>query len=163
MTHRRSSGVLVALVLLGLATLPRPAWGQEPAGLEAGIHGLTLVEDPAWLGGGLYGAYRPGGKARIALAIGAGSLAGRLSGRSELMAHFLLSPGRRSGVGVYGLGGFAGVIGPRDQGYLVMGLGLERAPGAGSGWVVEAGVGGGARLLVGWRWRWLAPPPSRGP
>jgi hypothetical protein len=153
----------MALVLLGLVAPRLPAWAQEPAGLEAGVHGLTLLEDPAWVGGGVYGAYRPGGKARFALTIDAGTLDGRLAGRSELLAHFLLAPGRRRGVGLYGLGGIAGVAGPRDQGYLVIGLGIERAPGGGSGWAVEAGVGGGARITVGWRWRRLALPGEREP
>ena len=159
MTARvRSSLILGLAFFTGIAGAPRDIEAQEGQGYEVGLHGLTLLENPAWLGGAFYGAWRPGGKARLALTIGAGSIDGRLSGRSELLAQFLLSPGRRSGVGLYGLGGIAGVIGPRDQGYLVLGLGLERAPRAGAGWAIEAGVGGGVRLAVGWRWRWLTPP-----
>jgi hypothetical protein len=40
----------------------------------------------------------------------------------------------------------------------VLGLGLEHAPGAASGWSIEAGVGGGARLSVGWRVRRFREP-----
>ena len=32
-------------------------------------------------------------------------------------------------------------------------LGLEERPAARAGWFVEAGVGGGARLALGYRWR----------
>lgn len=152
-------GVLVAVaVALALAGWPAALHAQAVRGYEGGLQGLALFEDPAWLGGAMYGAWRPAGGARLALTIGAGSSDGRLSGRGELLAQFLLSPGRRSGVGFYGLGGVAGVTGPRDQGYLVVGLGLEWAPGGGSGWAIEAGVGGGARVAVGWRWRRLVRP-----
>jgi hypothetical protein len=47
------------------------------------------------------------------------------------------------------------VGGPVDQGYVVVTLGVEARPGAPSGWFVEAGVGGGARLAMGYRWRRL--------
>jgi len=152
-------GALVgAGVALALAGAPPALQAQAVRGYEGGLQGLALLEDPAWLGGAMYGAWRPGGGARLALTIGAGSSDGRLSGRGELLAEFLLSPGRRSGVGFYGLGGVAGVVGPRAQGYLVVGLGLESAPGTGSGWAIEAGVGGGVRVAVGWRWRRLALP-----
>ena len=50
-------------------------------------------------------------------------------------------------------GGVAAVGGPVDEGYLVLALGLEGRPGGPDGWFVEAGVGGGARLAAGWRWR----------
>ncbi len=146
------------LCLIGAVVVPfRPAAGQEPAGHEFGVQGMTVFEDPVWAGGGLYGAWRPGGKIRLAATLGLGSLDGTMAGRGELLAHFLLSPGRLRGVTVYGLGGIAGLVGRRDQGYLVLGLGLEHAPGAKSGWVLEAGVGGGARILAGWRRRWLSP------
>jgi hypothetical protein len=146
------------LCLIGVIGLPlRPATAQEPAGREIGVQGLALLQNPVWVGGGVYGAWRPGGKSRLAATLGLGSADGEVAGRGELLVHFLLSPGRLHGVAVYGLGGIAGVVGRRDQGYLVLGLGLEQAPGAGSGWVVEAGVGGGARILAGWRWRRLSP------
>jgi hypothetical protein len=146
------------LYVIAAVVVPlRPAAGQEPAGREFGVQAMTVLEDPLWAGGGVYAAWRPGGKTRLAVTLGLGSLGGTVAGRGELLAHFLLSPGRLSGVTVYGLGGIAGVVGRRDQGYLVLGLGLEHAPGAASGWVIEAGVGGGARILAGWRWRWLSP------
>ncbi|HSB55661.1 MAG TPA: hypothetical protein VLD58_14975, partial [Gemmatimonadales bacterium] len=85
----------------------------------------------------------------------------RLAGRGELLAQFLLSPGRTRGAGLYGLGGVAGQAGRRDRGFLVLGLGLEGAPGGASGWFAEAGVGGGARVAAGWRWRWRTGNGSR--
>lgn len=146
------------LALLGCAITALECEAQSDRGFEAGVHGLALIRDPQWRGGGVYAGWRPGGKARLALTINAGSVDRHFSGRGELLAHFVLTPGKRRGIGVYGLGGIAGVTGPRDQGYLVLGLGLERSPGGASGWAIEAGVGGGVRLSAGWRWRWLPRP-----
>jgi hypothetical protein len=41
------------------------------------------------------------------------------------------------------------------QGYMVLGLGVESSPGARSGWALEAGIGGGFRIALGYRWRRL--------
>jgi hypothetical protein len=60
---------------------------------------------------------------------------------------------------VYGAGGVAVAGGPVDQGYVVLTLGIEGRPGARSGWFAEAGVGGGVRLALGYRWRRV--PPGR--
>lgn len=156
------SPLAVALVaLVGSAITSLECEAQSERGFEAGVHGLAVMQDPEWLGGGVYAGWRPGGKARLALTINAGSVDRRFSGRGELLAHFVLTPEKKKGLGMYGLGGIAGVTGRRDQGYLVLGLGLERSPGGRSGWAIEAGVGGGVRLSAGWRWRWL--PRSRVP
>jgi hypothetical protein len=47
------------------------------------------------------------------------------------------------------------VGGPVERGYLVLTLGLEASPGGRTGWFLEAGVGGGARIAAGWRRRWF--------
>lgn len=150
----------LALLLLCGTALPGAA--QQLHGFEAGVHGLLLVQDPAWAGGMLYGAWRPGGGARFSLGLGLGSDNGEVSGRGEALAHFLLSPARVVGIGPYAFGGAAVVTGSRHQGYLVLGLGLEGRPGAASGWFLEGGVGGGARIAAGWRWRFLARPGAAG-
>jgi hypothetical protein len=80
--------------------------------------------------------------------------------RGELLGHFLLSPGKRSGPGFYFAGGLAGVTGEVTRGYLVLTMGLEDRPGAGSGWAVEAGIGGGFRVGLGYRWRLGSRSPA---
>lgn len=155
MRRRFNALPLVLTITLGGASRVE---AQSPTGLEVGIQGLALLQDPAWLGGGLYAGWRPEGKTRLALTINAGAVDHQTSGRAELMAQYLLSPGRMKGAGVYGFGGIAGEVGRRDQGYLVAGLGIESRPGGSSGWSLEAGVGGGARISVGWRHRWLRRP-----
>jgi hypothetical protein len=141
----------------------RGARGQEPRGLELATTSVVVLSDPLFAGAGLQGAIRPGGRGRIALGVFPGMLDERFALRGELVAHFLLSPGGRRGVGFYGLGGVAGLTGPRDRAYLMLGVGVEANPGGRSGWMLEAGVGGGARIAAGWRWRRLerlvgAPP-----
>lgn len=121
--------------------------------LEAGGQALITTADPALVTGGLYGAVRASTRMRLAATAGLGVSDGRAAGRGELLAHFLLSPAAKAGPGVYLGGGIAGVVGAVDQGYVVGLVGLEAAPGGRSGWAIEAGVGGGIRLMAGWRWR----------
>jgi hypothetical protein len=120
------------------------------------VGGLVLLTtaDPALVTGGLYAALRPSARARIAATLGGGVSDGRSAGRGELVAHFLLSPTATERPGVYFGGGVAGVVGPVDQGYVVLLAGIEAAPGGRSGWALEAGIGGGLRFTAGWRWRW---------
>lgn len=137
--------------------------GQEPHGLELAATGAVVVTDPVFAGAGFQGAVRPGGRSRLVVGVLPGMIEDRFALRGELVAHFLLSPGARRGVGFYGLGGVAGLTGPRKRAYLMLGVGVEANPGGRSGWMLEAGVGGGVRIAAGWRWRWLerrlsAPP-----
>ncbi len=145
-------------VLLGLAA---PVAGQEPRGLEAGAAGLVTTGRNGFTGGGLTLAARPGGSARIQVLLAAGDLSGRTVGRGELVGHLLLTPAGSGGIGLYGLAGVAATSGRRARGDLVLGLGVETRPNGSWGVAVEAGVGGGARFLVGVRRRWLRPPAAR--
>jgi hypothetical protein len=146
---------LGALLLLGFAS---PALAQEPTGHELGLQALTTIADPTFGGAGVSYALRFGGRMRLTAAAVPGSSDGDLAMRGELALHFLLDPSRRSGAGVYGIGGIAGIFGRQDAGYLMLGLGVETRPGGSSGWMIEAGVAGGFRLAIGWRRRWLHWP-----
>ncbi len=132
--------------------------GQEPQGFEVGVLGVGALATPNFFGAGLTGAVRPGGRLRLSLSALPGSQADRFALRGEATGHFMLNPARRHGLGFYGVGGVAALLGPRDAGYVVLGLGLETAPAGRSGLIVEAGVGGGVRIAVGWRRRWLRIP-----
>jgi hypothetical protein len=130
-----------------------PLEGQQIK--ELGLQVIGTASDPAAAVAGGYGALRVSRRFRISLGIGAGISDGETAGRGELLAHFLLSPRTRRGLAAYAAGGVAAVVGPLDEGYLVLALGLESRPGATSGWFLEAGIGGGARLAGGYRWRWF--------
>ena len=150
----------VALAALALACGGQEAVAQR--GREVGAGVVATASDPALGVATVSGALRTSRRMRVSATVGAGVSDGRAAWRGELLAHFLLSPGRLRGPGLYGAGGVAVVGGPVEQGYLVVTLGLEDRPAARAGWFVEAGVGGGARLAAGYRWRWLtgaAPGP----
>jgi hypothetical protein len=144
-----------AVVLGALLSSSEPAAAQRV--VELGIQGLAMAANPAVVAAGAYGAIRTSLRTRISTALAAGVSDGRAAWRGEVLAHFLLNPTRRRGTGVYGAGGIAVAGGPVDQGYVVLTLGIEARPGAPAGWFVEAGVGGGARLALGYRWRRLPP------
>jgi hypothetical protein len=149
--------------MLALTWLSARVSAQEPRGLEAGLEAATALANPAFAGAGVSVGIRPGGGTRVVVSVMPGVQRSRLAGRGELLGQFMLTPANPHGVGFYGLAGIAGQVGRRDGGWLVLGLGMERAPASGSGWHIEAGIGGGVRVSVGWRWRWLraagAVPP----
>ena len=124
------------------------AGGAEPAqaqrARELGLGVVATASDPALGAGMVYGALRTSRRLRISAAGGAGVSDGRAAWRGELLAHFLLSPQRRQGVGWYGAGGIAAVGGPVEQGYLVLTVGVEARAGGRGGCVVAGGGGGGA-------------------
>ena len=152
-----ASGRGLAAVLALLIGVVEPAAAQRVT--ELGVQAIGTAADPAVAVAGVYGAIRTSHRTRISAALGAGVSDGDGAFRGELLAHFLLNPTRLTGAGVYGAGGIALAEGPVDQGYVVVTLGVEGRPGARSGWFVEAGVGGGARLAAGYRWRRF--PPGR--
>jgi hypothetical protein len=131
--------------------LGKPAAAQQAR--EIGIQALATFSDPELAVLGAYGALRTSVRTRISVTL-TGGLAGRDGvGRGELLGHFLLGPEDRHKPGFYLAGGMAGVVGAIRRGYLVLTAGLETSPGADSGWAVEAGVGGGFRVALGYRWR----------
>jgi hypothetical protein len=134
-----------------------PLAGQSGTVREAGLQAVLTAADPAVLTAGVTASLRPSARVRVALYGGGGVSDGEGVGRAEFVTHFLLNP-RSARAGVYGGGGIAGVVGSgHADGYLVLALGIEGAPGGRGGWFVEGGVGGGGRLAAGYRWRRLPP------
>ena len=82
-----------------------------------------------------------------------------VEGRTDLLSRFSLDPFRQSRWALYGAGGISGRYRREEDGgsraYLLLVVGLEgpRPLGRRSGWVpiIEAGLGGGARIGVGLR------------
>lgn len=139
-------------VLLALAT---PLAAQSGSVREAGLEAVVTAAEPATYTAGLTASVRPASRTRVALYAGGGVSDGEGVGRAELVAHFLLNP-RSTRLAWYGGGGVAGVFGSGDaEGYMVVLVGVDWAPGGRGGWFAEAGVGGGARVALGYRWRKL--------
>ena len=147
----RSVSVVAGLALLQVLA---PVAAQAQKGMEGGVHALGTFADFTFAGGGLHLGLRPGGRTRFTMTATAGVLEEEFALRGESTAQFMLNPasGRH---GFYAGGGVAGVTGRVDEAYLLLVLGWESSPGGGSGWVVETGVGGGVRVLLGYRWRRL--------
>ena len=141
------------LVVAGALIGAPPVAAQQ--GRELGVQVVATASDPALAVAAVYAGVRTSVRTRLSVAAGAGVSSGDLAFRGEVLGHFLLSPTQRKGPGFYFAGGVAGVEGPVDRGYLVLAVGLEDRPGAAAGWDVELGVGGGVRVVVGYRWRWL--------
>jgi hypothetical protein len=139
---------LSAAAALAAAT---PAGAQQVK--ELGVQLTGALSDPALVAAGGYAAWRPSARARLSAAAGLGRSGGETAWRGELLGHFLLAPNRRRGPAVYLAGGLAMVGGSAERGYLVLTLGVEDRPGAGEGWFIEGGIGGGARMAAGYRWR----------
>ncbi|HEX2249027.1 MAG TPA: hypothetical protein VHH32_01685, partial [Gemmatimonadales bacterium] len=133
-----------------------PATAQRAS--EAGVQVIGTLSDPALAAVGGYGGFRLSRRARVAGYLGAGISDEQLAWRGELLGHFLFSPDEAGKPGFYFGAGIAGVEGAVGRGYLVVTAGVEGRPGAASGWVLEAGVGGGFRVGLGYRWRWFAGP-----
>ena len=147
----RWAGSAAGVWLAGFILAPGTAAAQSVP--ELGVVAIATASDPSLAAAGAYGGLRTSLRTRVSAAALAGVSDGEGAWRGELLVHFLLSPNRRRGAGVYGAGGIGLVGGPVDRSYIVLTLGLEARPGAASGWFVEGGVGGGARLAAGYRWR----------
>jgi len=127
--------------------------------------GLTVSELDAgplaaWARYDFYGlsagiAVRPTGQGRVAVSGAGGAVDGQAAVRLEATAHFLVTPGAKSGVSPYGGIGVAymGSRGRRGAGALVALLGVEAAAGRRRGWFAELGLAGGLRVRLGVRWR----------
>ena len=152
MSVRAAAGAL--LVLLHAPVMQ----AQSPTGMEAGLIGSLAAADPAFIGGGASVALRPGHRLRLVATAMLGGQGSRTTGRGEISLNYLLEPARPHGIGVYGFAGIAGTTGTAGNGYLLLGVGAETAPGSAHGWLLEGGVGGGVRIAAGYRWRWLQRP-----
>jgi len=156
MTSRWASAI--APLVLAMTAAAAPLAGQGGSVRELGLETVVTASEPAFYTAGVTATVRPSARARIGFYAGGGVDGdGNGAGRAELLGQFLLSP-RSARPGWYAGGGLAGVFASgADNGYLVLMVGVESRPGGRGGWFVEAGVGGGARIAAGYRWRKLPP------
>jgi hypothetical protein len=140
----------VAAVLLVVAS---PL--QAQAIREFQLQTVGVLRRDEFIGAGVGVAVRPTGRTRFAVSGTAGASDGALALRAEVLLSYHLFPFRRAGVTPYAGGGVSTlVVRDRASPYLTLTLGVESAPAGRSGWFLEAGVAGGARLAGGWRVRW---------
>jgi hypothetical protein len=142
-----------ALILVPALATAVPSRAQSLT--EAQLWGTAVASKPAFYGAGIGLGWRDPQRDRVALAIALGAFGdGRLGARADLSYQFLLDPSKRSGSAVYGGGGLSVTVRRgRVVPYVLLVLGVEKGPGAGGGSFLEIGVGGGARVALGYRWR----------
>jgi hypothetical protein len=149
----------IGALLAAVAVPASPARAQQLTSTELTAAAFAaLGERPFWAAAGGVGR-RIDNQIRVA-ALGAwGMLDGDLGMRVEVTGQLIVNPSGRGGAGLYAGTGVAwqGGRGTPGSGYITALIGLETAPGAKRGWVVEAGLGGGVRITVGWRWRRFPP------
>lgn len=130
-----------------------PAINGQKA-LEFQAQGVGIMADEDFFGGGLGVAWRSDGRMRLGGYANVGSYAKQLAFRPEVVAFFHLNPFKQRGFSPYVGGGVALVLtADESREYLVGALGLEWKPGARGGWFLEAGVGGGLRVSLGYQVR----------
>ncbi|HTT68042.1 MAG TPA: hypothetical protein VMF70_08440 [Gemmatimonadales bacterium] len=139
------------LLLPAFVALPARAQSLR----EAQVWGVGALSRPAFYGAGFGLDWRDDQRDRIAPAVALGSFGdGKLGFRADLAYHFLVDPAKAAGSAAYGGGGLSVVVRRgRVVPYVLLVLGVEGAPGGGGGTFVEIGVGGGARVAIGYRWR----------
>lgn len=152
-SRRRPAGALAPAAVVYALGLFSPGSLAAQQAREIGIQSVFTAAEPVALTGGLYGAVRTTRRTRFALTAGAGGSDGELVWRTEVLGQFLLNPGSVRKAGFYAGGGVALTGGPEEHGFVVVMAGIEGTPGAPSGWALEAGLGGGFRAAVGYRWR----------
>ena len=146
---------MLAAVLAG-APLAAQAPGRSSQFIvEYGPQATLTIADSTRFGvvaGPRFALRTPGGT-RGSLAIGGGVLGDSATARFEVAAEYQLAPRVRGRPGFYFGAGLTGVVGAGRGGYLLLFVGLEQSPGYGSGWAIEAGLGGGIRIRGAWHFR----------
>lgn len=140
------------LTLLGTELEPRGHQSTKLSRHEVGLQLVATSGRPAALVVGPAWAWQPGVRDRLVLFGGLGVAEDRVAVRGEAVWQFRLDPSAEHGVGVYLGGGLAFQAAETSHGFIVATAGLETSPAGGSSWLVEVGVGGGVRLVLGRRW-----------
>ena len=148
--------VLLAAVA-GLLMLGAPAHMAAQLRHELGLQASGNTGRPAAVVIGPVWAWQAGVRDRLVLHAGVGGSEHQLAFRGEALWQFRFEPSARTGVGLYVGGGLAGQTAASTHGWIVATLGMESRPAAAQGWTVEAGIGGGLRLVLGYRWRKSQP------
>ena len=145
-------------IVLGVVCAPVGAQTpQQPLQTEWRVDGIFARTSGVEAGVGV--SIPSGIYVRTGLVAGLGAGRHGAEGRTDLLSRFSLDPFRQSRWALYGGGGISGRYRTREDGgsraYLLVVVGLEGPLpfGRTAGWVpvVEAGLGGGARIGVGIR------------
>ena len=142
-----------------MAAAAPAAAAQQLTATEVSLGAFAAFSALDFVGAGAGLGRRLDNQTRVAGSAAAGVLDGNAAVRVETTAQLIINPSGRGGLGLYAGAGVAwqGAMGVPGGGYITALIGLEAAPGARRGWYAELGLGGGARLACGLRWRRFPP------
>lgn len=142
---------------LAFAAVSNAAAQEQGAFIEGGIHATAtaVLDGPVGVVAGPRFAVRTLGSTRVVLSLGAGVRDSVGSARGTFALEYLLAPRAAGRLGFYVGGGLVGVVGGGKGGYVLTYIGAEQSPGRKGGWAVEAGLGGGFMVRVGYHFRRL--------
>lgn len=140
-----TAGLVAALLLAG------PAAAQLP-GLTLGPGLLGVASNPVMGGLAATMAVRLTPQTRVRGVVAAGLAGAHAAGRAEAALELVLDPEARAWSPRVSAGVALTARRSGSEEYLLLLAGLEQRPGTRSGWWMEAGVAGGLRLGLGFRW-----------
>jgi hypothetical protein len=142
---RRPLGL--AVLLLGLVLASASSQSVRPS---VGGGAMVVASNPIFLGGGPFLSLPLDRQLRLRTQAMLGTQGRSTAARAELALEAVLDPGARGWTG-FGVLGVAATSGRAGVGSILVAVGAEWRPAARTGWRLEAGVGGGVRLAVGFR------------
>jgi hypothetical protein len=154
------AGRVVARV--GLWLFPAGVAAQATPG--AGVAAVVVASDPWFGGGGVQGVAPIGGLLRLGGLAALGRRGSSTEARGELTLQLAFDQELRTRrLGWYLGAGLAGRTGRDAEGFVLAVVGVEGRAGDRGRWWIESGVGGGARVAVGYRWHRSATKSGRPP
>lgn len=152
---RSGEGRFRGTVTVVLAAIFFTPLHQLPAqNLSLQMHGMATLAERSFFGGGVGGFWRDARRLGVGGSISLGEWDRELAGRGEIGLSYHLGA-MDAGAGAPGLylgGGVAAAFAAgRSEQYLMVIVGLEQDSRGKGGWFAEAGVGGGVRLVAGYR------------
>ncbi len=126
---------------------------QLPAqNLSLQMHGMATLAERSFFGGGVGGFWRDARRLGVGGSISLGEWDRALAGRGEIGVSYHLGPMDAGVLGLYLGGGVAAAFAARrSEQYLTVIVGLEQDSRGRGGWFAEAGIGGGVRVVAGYR------------
>ncbi len=126
---------------------------QLPAqNLSLQMHGMATLAERSFFGGGVGGFWRDARRLGVGGSISLGEWDRALAGRGEIGVSYHLGAMDVGALGLYLGGGVAAAFAARrSEQYLTVIVGLEQDSRGRGGWFAEAGIGGGVRVVAGYR------------
>ncbi len=150
---RSGEGRLIGNLTVVVAAIFFTPLHQLPAqNLSLQMHGMATLAARSFFGAGVGGFWRDARRLGVGGSISLGEWDRELAGRGEIGLSYHLGARDAGALGLYLGGGVAAAFAARrSEQYLTVFVGLEQDSRGRAGWFAEAGIGGGVRLVAGYR------------